>query len=302
MNLSELARITFAAQLERMQLNLDGCIEGKDPVHLHDLRVANRRLRAALIEFEDLLPAALFQTYQGELRWIHEISGGVRDLDVGTSFLPYFESKVAKDWQPYLAPALSLLSQKHQSAQKELAEILRGQRVRDLMASAPTDLVDSLEPSSQLGLDSAREYGCRRIITRYSKLRSLGLGLTKESSPEEYHNFRIQLKKLRYQIDVYAPVLDQQELERLRIELKAVQDTLGIYQDTVVQIHFLKQLADDLLREGAEAQPLLAVGQLIGSYEKQNRSYRKEAYKHIRWMVGDPAARAFQSCFQYPVN
>ena len=44
--ISEIARDVLTSQVQEMQLHLDGCIAGQDPIHLHDLRVANRKTRA----------------------------------------------------------------------------------------------------------------------------------------------------------------------------------------------------------------------------------------------------------------
>ena len=53
--------------------------EGVDAVH--DMRVATRRMRAAIATFGEALPAD-FQRLSGELRWFGRVLGEVRDLDV----------------------------------------------------------------------------------------------------------------------------------------------------------------------------------------------------------------------------
>ena len=87
--ISEIALRVFTAQLESIQVNLDGCINGKDPIHLHDLRVANRRLRAAMSEFKNVLPELEYQRFREDFRYIHTITGDARDLDVS---LAHYES------------------------------------------------------------------------------------------------------------------------------------------------------------------------------------------------------------------
>src|SRR5689334_5766734 len=54
---------------------------GADPEHVHDSRVATRRMRAALRLFKDVLPYG--EALDDELRWIASLLGPVRDLDVG---------------------------------------------------------------------------------------------------------------------------------------------------------------------------------------------------------------------------
>ena len=54
---------------------------GEDIEELHDMRVATRRLRAALALFSTVLPVRA-QTFREELGWLGRVLGAVRDLDV----------------------------------------------------------------------------------------------------------------------------------------------------------------------------------------------------------------------------
>ena len=302
MNVSDLALNAFQNQLERMKLNLEGCIAGQDPIHLHDLRVANRRTRAALSEFKKLIPDEIYQTYKEDFRWIHQITGPVRDLDVGLSHFPYYEKKISKNWRSDLTPARELLESKRQVAQGELAAVLRSRRVEQIFSSWSDLLGGGVLEGSEAALEPAREYGCRQIIKQYRKTRKLGTQLGKKSAPKEFHDLRLRIKKTRYLIEFFQPVIDKEETGRLRVELKNVQDALGAFQDAGVQVSNLIQMAEVLQDRGTNLKSILALGQLIGIYEKEIRRSRKKSLKVVRWLISDPAAREFQSCFKYPVE
>ena len=302
MILSELARDAFQTQLERMQLNLEGCIEGLDPIHLHDLRVANRHTREALIDFQDLLPDPVFTKYQEDFRWIHQVTGPVRDLDVGLSYFPIYEKEISKNWREKLIPARELLESKRQAAQQELAATLRSSRLEEILGSWSDILGEGVLEGSEYALESAREFGCQWIIKRYNKVRKNGLEIGKNTPADQFHELRIRVKKLRYLMECFRPVFDPEEITRVRSELKSVQDDLGAYQDAEVQVAKLIQLGGDLQGSGSSVDPILALGQLIGIYEKEIRRYRKRSLKAVCWLTGDSAAREFQSCFKYPVE
>jgi CHAD domain-containing protein len=155
---------------------------------------------------------------------------------------------------------------------------------------------------SEYALEPAREFGCRRIIKRFNKIRKIGLEIGKGTPAKQVHEFRIEVKKLRYLMECFHPVFDPEEIAKVRSELKTVQDELGTYQDAEVQVAKLVQLAGDLQGSGSGLEPILALGQLIGIYEKEIRQCRKRSLKVVRWLTGDPAAREFQSCFKYPVE
>jgi CHAD domain-containing protein len=302
MNLSDLARYIFQTQFEQMQLNLEGCIEGEDPIHLHDLRVANRRTRAALSEFNLLLPDEIFRKFQEDFRWIQQVTGPVRDLDVGLSHFPYYKRKISKNWRSDLTPARELLKIKRQAAQDELAIVLSSNRITDIFSSWSALLESDVMEGSEYALESAREFGCRLIIKRYRKTRKHGLALNKKSLAKRFHSLRLRVKKLRYLIEFFYPVLDKEEASRLRVELKKVQDALGAFQDAEVQITNLIQMAEILQDSENSLNSVLALGQLIGSYEKEIRRSRKASLQAVRWLTSDPAARDFQGCFMYPVE
>src|SRR5207237_6010300 len=54
---------------------------GEDPEHVPDMRVATRRMRAAMSLFAEWLPAR-FASFRRELKWVAGALGDVRDLDV----------------------------------------------------------------------------------------------------------------------------------------------------------------------------------------------------------------------------
>jgi CHAD domain-containing protein len=302
LSVSEIARGVFLTQLHAVQAHLDGCIEGNDPIHLHDLRVANRRSRAALVEFKSLFPQDTLVEYQESFRWIHQFTGDVRDLDVGLQHFPIYQRQIPKPWRTHLEPLRTLLESKREVAQKELVENLRSDRLAKTLSSWSELLDSDLLEGFTLSLEPAKEYGCRRITKRYKRVRTKGRKLTKKSPAEVYHNYRITIKKLRYLMEFFRPVVENEEFSTLRTALKTVQDAFGAFQDAEVQAINLRSLAGELHQLGVSTDTMLALGQLLGTLEKKQRQSKKACIKQVRWITEDPTARAFQSCFQYPVD
>lgn len=302
MNLSEIARGVFQSQLQVMQLQLEGCVEGTDPIHLHDLRVANRRTRAALNEFKKLLPEDMYQKYRDDFRWIHKVTGKVRDLDVFLAHYQINKKEISKSWRSFLIPLENRVEKKRNIAQSELSGILQSNRVVDILESWSDRLERGITDGTQLSLEEAKEYGSLQIVKRYRQLQKDGQKLTKSTPAEVYHDYRILVKKLRYLMEFYRPVMDQEEFESLRSALKSVQDVFGSFQDAEIQAHHLKELAVEMADEGADVDTLLALGQLLGVIEKQLSRGKKKCLKKALWIISDANAWVFQSCFQYPVD
>ncbi len=302
LSVSEIARGIFLNQLHAVQVHLDGCVEGKDPIHLHDLRVANRRSRAALVEFKSLFPQDILVEYQEFFRWIQQFTGEVRDLDVGLQHFPLYQRQIPKTWRTHLEPLRTLLESKREVAQRELVKNLCSDRLAKTLCSWSELLESDLLEGFTLSLEPAKEYGCRRIIKRYQRVRIKGGKLTKKTPAEAYHDYRITIKKLRYLMEFFRPVVDNENFSTLRTGLKTVQDAFGAFQDAEVQAINLRSLAGELNQLGVSTDTMLALGQLLGILEKKQRQNKKACKKQVRWITEDTTARAFQSCFQYPVD
>jgi triphosphatase len=83
----EAATTAIRLQLEEMLNNLPGTRAGDDIEALHDMRVASRRLRAALSVFGDVFPPKKFQTLEKEVARVTDALGAVRDADVQIEFM-----------------------------------------------------------------------------------------------------------------------------------------------------------------------------------------------------------------------
>lgn len=68
-------------RFDEMMLHLDGTLAGRDPEELHDMRVASRRLRAAMDVAVDCFPAR-FKYFHKTIKELTDVLGGVRDYDV----------------------------------------------------------------------------------------------------------------------------------------------------------------------------------------------------------------------------
>jgi len=300
MEISGLARIVFQTELENMQLNLAGYLAGLDPIHLHDLRVAERRTRAALSEFKDFLPDDLFQEYREHFRWLHQITNPVRDLDVGISHFPHYRRKISLFHRAALEPALILLQTKRLEAQQQLVETLGSGRVDEILRAWSAQLEGGIGFEIGSGPISAEEFGSGRICQRFHSLLEKALVITPQSIPGDFHRLRIRVKKLRYQIEFYNLAMGQRRIFRLLRRLKRFQDILGGYQDAVVQIEYIHRLKGELAKTDAGLETQAAMEKLTASYQKQILTRRRDSLRHVRWLTSPKTARIFQRSFHCP--
>ena len=83
----EAAHTSLRQQLREMMDNLEGTRLGEDIEALHDMRVASRRLRAALSVFAAAFPPKPFSVTEKEVAKTTDALGAVRDSDVQIEFM-----------------------------------------------------------------------------------------------------------------------------------------------------------------------------------------------------------------------
>ena len=81
------AHTAIRHQLQELMTNLPGTRQGDDPEALHDMRVASRRLRAALSVFGAAFPAKEFGALEKQVARVTDSLGTVRDADVLIEFV-----------------------------------------------------------------------------------------------------------------------------------------------------------------------------------------------------------------------
>ena len=90
------AHAALRHQLHELMDNLPGTRQGDDPEALHDMRVASRRLRAALSVFAAAFPPKPFKAVEKQVSAVTDALGAVRDADVLLEFMTQARDKAVE--------------------------------------------------------------------------------------------------------------------------------------------------------------------------------------------------------------
>jgi CHAD domain-containing protein len=96
----EAARRVLPVRAEELVEQVPGVRRADDIEHLHDLRVASRRLRAVLEVFEGAFPRKQHRAILREVKQHTDRMGDARDLDVQLAFLTGFLDRAAPGERP----------------------------------------------------------------------------------------------------------------------------------------------------------------------------------------------------------
>jgi CHAD domain-containing protein len=206
---------------------------GEDPEDLHDMRVATRRLRAALKLYADVLPRRA-ERYERDLRWVAEALGEVRDLDVHLARLAGEASRSGEA----LEEVVSVLERERVEAERRMLEVLDSKRYEALVANFSGTLRRGRSPAPTAPIVESAPDLVRR---RYRKARKAARAITRDSPPEEFHDLRKKGKRLRYALEPLQGIYGKPSEKMVEL-LKAIQDDLGDHQDLVVAAEFMEEL------------------------------------------------------------
>ncbi len=210
---------------------------GEDIEGVHQMRVASRRLRAALGAFAEVLPPEL-AGQRRELRWLGRSLGDLRDLDVQ---------------HERFALAGTLIGRKAAAAIEAAFEQRREQAREGVLAALDSDrylsLVETMSallragPGPELGAEPARAAAAAIIEDKRRRVRRTGAAIGAKSPDSDYHALRLKVRDFRYVLEFFAPLYGDAADAYVR-QVTRLQTLLGDHQDSVVAARFYQQLAD----------------------------------------------------------
>ena len=281
-SVGEMAFATLHEQWRSLLAEEPGTRLGDDIEALHRMRVAVRRLRAALRLFQRCLPgegAAL----RRELRWLGAELGAVRDTDVQLDQLEAWQEAAEAEEREAFESLRPLLEAERRVARAAMLQALNSERYARLEARM-TDLVrEGPMRAPPAALTPAREVLPDLLRPYLRAVRKQGDAITVDSPASEYHALRIHGKRLRYALECLSDEYGR-AAKRLTRALRRLQEVLGAHQDAAVAITWLRMIAEE---EGMDLPPrtLLAMGEVLERYRVQMLELRvavPSAYARVR--------------------
>jgi CHAD domain-containing protein len=247
--LAEAARRVLAVRLQVVGEALPPALResGRDPEHVHRLRVATRRADAALRIFQASLPEKVFKAARRRLRRIRRAAGAARDWDVfllelvarraerpaaehaGIDFLTGFAFGQRAAAQPELENAGGKNGAEFGSFTEEtsaaVTPAVNGTTLVQLARPLLSSLVHRLEEAT------------REDLGDYARL----------------HQVRIAGKRLRYAMEVFAGCFPAEFRETIYPRVEEMQEILGRANDSHVAADRLAALRERM-RESTPAE------------------------------------------------
>lgn len=246
-SMAEAARKTLYLHFRRMLYHEPGTRVGDDIEELHDMRVASRRMRAAVRVFGDYVDTKQIKPFNKRLRQIGRALGAVRDLDVFEEKMQAYLDTLPADEQDALDPLLAVWEAERETARAKMLDYLdTGKYARfkeEFNAFLQTPGAGALSAVSKKGdptPNRLRHVVPVAVYDRLAHVRAYDEWVTGPDVPlERLHQLRIAVKRLRYALEFFQEVLGP-EAKRVIKECKVLQDHLGDLQDAGVASNLLR--------------------------------------------------------------
>jgi CHAD domain-containing protein len=237
-SMGELAFAVLRRQLAVLRAKEPGTRLGEDIEELHDMRVATRRLRAAVDLFVDVLPlrARIFRT---ELTWLAGVLGAVRDLDVQLHALEVMAAPSVDD--PW-ADLVALLSEEREAARRRLLSALDSMRWERLQRDLETMAHQGPLLRSVAARVPATVAVPNLIDARHTTVVKAARRARRSGEAADFHRLRLRCKRLRYSLEFSADLYGGRTSPFTK-QLTGLQNDLGLFQDAEVAAARLAALA-----------------------------------------------------------
>jgi len=273
--------------LDAFSKEIEGVKSGQDIEYIHRMRVASRRLRAALPLFESCIPEKKYGVWMLEIQKITRALGEARDTDVQIGFITKIIKKrqraveqqnpstdypvrVKGDVETILLAQLAKRRSKLQVAvikdleKLETSGIIHDMRTFFISQAAGTRRTKIRSPPYAIPMVAAG-----RISRRLDMMLSYERWVHNPDAVVQHHAMRIAAKKLRYTMEVYGP-LYRLGLNKYLVRVKKIQEILGDLHDCDVWIDTVMVI---LLKERSASPVKIS--------SKNNQIQRMSGYRHF---------------------
>jgi CHAD domain-containing protein len=238
-----------------------GIIEDIDTEFLHDYRVGIRKIRSVI----GLVQGAYSKEDTKQLKAVWgdyaRATNRLRDLDVYLLNEVKLRAQLPKELQSGLDRMFADFRAERRTALNRVRKRLKSPEYMKSMAQQFEWLEHSKRSTGARSDFAIGTVVVKEIRKHYKLIRSLGMAITDATPDAEVHELRIECKKLRYLLELFASLFSAKEMRYILRRLRGLQTVLGDFNDYSVQRETMLQYLDGL--QDPDKYTAAAVGSLI---------------------------------------
>ncbi len=247
--------------------------EAGDAEAIHQLRVATRRIRAAIELFTGVLHGTRVRLWRRDLGWIAAQAGAVRECDVIPEVIRGRSRKIDLKLAAALEPIYDSLIARRAGEQAKLKESANSKRFALLVERLAKPALRKVPADARLGPAAAPML--RPVVRSATRA---GANCGDDPTDEQLHRLRVRIKRLRYSLEMLS-ALGGKRVKKTIGRLEQLQELLGDCNDVAVTIAYLRAYAAS---SGAPPASVLAAGALIQSLAGRRRKLARRSLKALQ--------------------
>ena len=246
---------------------------GREPESLHQMRVATRQLRAVLRAARPLLVPEWADSLREELRWLGQLLGPARDLDVQLAYFREESAALDARDRKLLAQFIAHLETRRKMVQEALLNDLKSERYLDLVRRLRQAVQDPTAVESTVTLyDIAKQ--------EFTKLRNAIRRAGHAPNNAGIHETRIKTKRARYAAELAEPTVGK-PATRFINKARVVQDVLGMHQDAIQAEAQVRAF----LKESTGVRAAFVAGRMVERQRQRREDARERMPRLLRGLV-----------------
>lgn len=268
-----------------------GRVRGAEVEGVHDMRVASRRLRAALQGHLSLYHRPAARAVLKRARTVTQALGIARELDVCIGLLDARKASFQQDARYALHHVRRTLVK------------LRAERVEEVMRAA--EVVD--EPQFEVEMSALMasgvpadtcylEHASGVILDAHEVLCDAHQKWRKTREEEDLHEARIAFKKLRYHCELYDGLYGPENKAFIK-ELKGAQEALGDWNDCRVLRDYARACVDSAPPSAARGMP-----RLLAELDKEVIALLEQFDNDARRFFSKTRQRRIHAFYRWPTR
>lgn len=268
-----------------MLSNEEGTRAGKNPEAVHDIRVASRRMRAALRVLGPYMSKEAQPVRRG-LRSMTRSLGAVRDLDVLLQHAVDFREQLPAEQQADLDGLLEAWKSKRKKARKELLRHLDSKDYTKFKRNMEKFLDradgDESSPDQTAGAQpyQVRHVAGSTIVLRYDAVRAYETVMD-APTVNQLHALRVTGRYLRYTLECFRETLPPDTKGMIR-DIVAMQDQLGEMQDAEVASQLIRAYLGKTARKGKGKEQAITIPPGLAAYLAEREATVRRIHTQFR--------------------
>jgi CHAD domain-containing protein len=270
-----------------------------DPANIdgvHDMRVATRRLRGALRDFDEMIDCPKIKRVRKGLRELADELGEVRDHDVAIIALEKLMDDAES--QPVREGITAMIDERRAMREEEYLDLLKVisvTSIEDLQQKFASAVEAALGQRGLFQPSSLSDAGREIIAARIEELIGLSANIYEPFNDKALHRLRIAAKRLRYAIELFGTCWNG-AVDDFAEDVARLQSALGEVHDADVWIASLSKRLKKKGRSKSDngAQSASAAWLLSEFVKKRSREYREALDVWRKWQVNDFTANLRQ--------